>query len=279
MKYTYVMAALLLATALPASADGVIPLDTSGPRPTAKLTIGTAAPVSVIFDSGAGGSVLNKEVGARHRLPDEGTVHISSPGAANPIPAYFSRLPAARLGDADVSGARVVIGDLGVPLPRISGVMSPNIFSGSLVRFELSKSRIVVMPKSPSSIPSAAANSYHGAHPLPAMEIDVAGVKLQAHLDTGNGRGFSLPLEIADRFSLQTPLTPAKPVKMAGGERKAFLSRIKGKVRVGPIELIDPEVTFIERFEYANVGFSILKDWTLVLDPAEQRCWLIAPER
>lgn len=279
MKSIHLIAALLLATALPASADGVIPLDTSGPRPTAKLTIDTAAPVSVIFDSGAGGSVVNNEVGARHRLPDEGSVHISSPGAAKPVPAYLSRLPAARLGDADVSGARVVVGDLGVPLPGISGVMSPNTFSGSLVRFELTKSRVVVVPKSPSSIPPTAASPYGGAHPLPAMEIDVAGVKLQAHLDTGNGRGFSLPLEIADRFSLQTPLTPAKPVKMAGGERKAFLSRIKGKVRVGPIELIDPEVIFIERFEFANVGFSILKDWTFVLDPAEQRSWLVAPER
>lgn len=269
--------ALLALWPLQVHADAIIPLDTTGPRPTAKLTIGTEAPVSVIFDSGAGGSVLTGELGARHHLPNEGTIHISSPGAEKAIPAYLSRLPAARLGAADVTGARVVVGDLGVPLPGIAGVMSPNIFSGSLVRFELAKSRVVVAAKAPATPPSTPSHPYSGAHPLPSIEIDVAGVKLSAHLDTGSGRGFSLPLEIADRIPLKGPLAPTATAKMAGGERKAFLSRIDGTVRAGPIVLVDPEVTFIERFEYANVGFSILKNWTLVLDPAEQRSWLVAP--
>jgi hypothetical protein len=270
--------AALIATAVLAKvavAGGIIPLDTTGPRPTAQLTIADAPSVTVIFDSGAGGAVLGSDIGQRHNLPNEGIVHIGSPGSSRTIQAQLSRLPTARLGDADVSGARVVVGDLGIPLPGISGVMSPNLFAGSLVRFELPKSRVVVAPKSPATIPAAPANPYSGTHPLPSIEVDVAGVKFSAHMDTGSGRGFSLPLEVADRVSLSVPLTPTKPAKMAGGERKAFLSRINGIVRAGPITLANPEVTFIERLEYANVGFSILKDYVLVLDPAEKRSWLI----
>ena len=273
-----ILTALLVLAAAQARADSIIPLNTSGPRPTAQLTIGADAPVTVIFDSGAGGAVLSTEVGRRNNLSNEGHVQIKSPGALQSIPAYFSRLPAARLGGADVSGARVVIGDLGLPLPGISGVMSANTFAGSLVRFELTKARVVVVPKSASTTPAIPSFPYAGDHPLPSAEIDVAGVKVTAHLDTGSGRGFSMPLEMADRVPLKEPLKPTETAKLAGGERKAFISHINGTVRVGPITLVDPQVTFVERFPFANVGFSILKDWTLVLDPAEQRSWLIKPE-
>jgi hypothetical protein len=88
-----------------------------------------------------------------------------------------------------------------------------------------------------------------------------------------------LPLEIADRIPLKAPLTPAKPARMAGGEHAAYTSRIDGVVRIGPITLVDPDVTFIEQFHYANVGFSLLKDLTIVLDPAEKRSWLLATTR
>lgn len=168
-----------------------------------------------------------------------------------------------------------MVGDLGVPLEGISGVMSPNLFRGSLVRFELKAARIVVVPKAAAAIPAGAATAYHGDHPLPSIEVDIAGVKMNAHLDAGSGRGLSLPLEMVQRFKLKGPLVAGKPVKMAGGERDAFDARIDGVVVIGPLRLIDPEVTFIARFTYANVGFSLLKELTVVLDPAEKRCWVM----
>jgi hypothetical protein len=272
------LALLLPIVATPATAEQVVPLDVSGPRPTAQLVIAEHPPVNVIFDTGAGGSVLNSELGRTHRLPNEGNIHIGSPGSLNQIPAYLTTLPKARLGTADITGQRAVVGDLGVPLPGISGVMSPNLFHGSLVRFELKRSRVVVVPKNAATTPAGTAYAYSGRHPLPSADIDIAGVKMSAVLDTGSARGFSLPLEIADRFPLKAPMAPTKPAKMAGGERKAFLAQIDGTVRVGPIVLNDPPVTFIERFEHANVGFSILKDWTVVIDPAERQSWIVVSD-
>lgn len=262
----------------PVQTGGVIALDMSGPRPTAWLSILDAAPVKVIFDTGAGGSVLTSALGRRHNLPDQGEVQIASPGSESTIPAYITTLPRARLGEVDISGQRAVVGDLGVPLEGISGVMNPNFFRGSLVRFELKASRVVVVPKLMATMPTGVTTPYHGDHPLPSIEVDIAGVKMYAHLDTGSGRGLSLPLEMVQRFKLKGPLVPGKPVKMAGGERDAFDGRIDGVVVIGPLRLIDPEVTFIARFTYANVGFSLLKGLTVVLDPAERRSWVMEAE-
>jgi hypothetical protein len=267
-----------LAAASAAAPPQLIDLDTSGPRPTAMLTIENAKPVPVIFDTGAGGSVLSTSLGEEHKLPNLGEARISSPGAKQALTVFRSKLPLARLGSADVSGANVVVGELGVPLPGIAGVMSPNLFKGKLVRFELARNRVVVQPKWSETLPDARSFPYHGAHPLPSITLELGRRIYQAHLDTGSGRGLAFPLELASELPLQGAMTPAKTVFMAGGERKAFTARISGTVRAGPITLENPEITLIERFQYVNLGFSILKNWTIVLDPEGQRSWVLEPE-
>lgn len=270
--------ASLFAPCASASPAQIIDLNTLGPRPTAMLTIGNAKPVPVIFDTGAGGSVLSTALGDEHDLPNLGEARISSPGAKQSLSVYRSRLPRAFLGTAEITGANVVVGELGVPLPGIAGVMSPNLFKGKLVRFELAKSQVIVQPKWSETLPATTAFPYHGSHPLPAIEINVAGKIYQAHLDTGSGRGLAFPLEIANQLPLLGAMKPAKPVFMAGGERKAFTAQIAGTVQAGPITLQNPEIALIERFQYVNVGFSILKPWTIVLDPEGQRSWVLPPE-
>lgn len=260
------------------AADKLIPLDVTGPRPTAELTIQNNPPVRVIFDSGAGGSVINTDYAKKIGLPNEGEVAVGSPGGQRWLPAYRTTLPAAKLGEADITGATARVVDLGLPLPGISGVMSPNIFSGALVRFELAKARVVVADKTPATIPPSQAHAYYGAHPLPSIEIDVAGVKTVAHLDTGSGRGLMLPLALAKQVKLKEPLKPTRSARAAGGEHPAFISRIDGVVTIGPLTLTDPTVVAVDGFPHANVGFSILKEMTLVLDPGEQRSWLLPKE-
>lgn len=259
--------------------DGVIPLDVTGPRPTAELVVGTQPPVRVIFDTGAGGTVLLPNYAAKLALPNQGSVGVGSPAGGAPRPGYLTTLPSARLGQASITNARAVVVDLGLPLEGISGVMSPNVFAGSLVRFELKKSRAVVVPKSPGTVPQGEALPYGGGgHPLPSAVIDVAGVKLEAHIDTGNGRGLALPLELAKRISLKTALVPGKEVRMVSSAHRSFTATIAGTVKIGPLTLTDPDATFVEGVPMANVGFSILKDLTIVLDPAERRTWLLPAE-
>lgn len=271
--------AALLAIALVAEASaspaGLIPLDTKGPRPTAMLTIENGPAVPVIMDTGATITVLSTDLGAEHKLKSTGTVHVRSPGATRSMEAYRARLPHAQLGDVDITGADVVVGELGVSLPGIAGVMSANLFKGQFVVIELAQSRFRIVPRSSANTPQTRAWPYSGDHPLPSMPLEVAGVKLSVLLDTGSALGLALPVELASRLPLQAPPQPAAPAHMASGLRKAFTARIIGEVHIGPITLTDPEVTLVERLQGANIGYSILKNWTVVLDTEDQRSWVI----
>lgn len=268
------LAALTLTFAAAADAP-IIPLDVAGPRPTAQLTVGAHPPVTVIFDTGAGGTVLLPEFAAKLDLPNEGPVQVGSPAGGTPRQGYRTTIPSARLGGAALTNARAVVVDLGLPLEGIAGVMSPNVFSGSLVRFELKQSRVVVAPKTPETTPAGDVYPYGGGHALPAATIDVAGVKVEAHIDTGNGRGLALPFELSKQVKLKTPLAPAKDIRMVASAHKAYTATIAGTVRVGPLALTDPEVVFVEGVPMANVGFSVLKELTVVLDPKDRRTWLL----
>lgn len=268
-------AALAVASPAVASDAPIIPLDVTGPRPTAQLVIGAHAPATVIFDTGAAGSVLLPDYAAKVALPNEGEARVGSPAGGAPRIGYRTTIASARLGEAQFANARAVVVDLGLPLEGISGVISPYVFSGSLVRFELKRSRVVIAPKTPETIPTGESLSYGGRHPLPSATIDVAGIKVEAHIDTGNGRGLALPLELAQQVKLKTPLTPTKELRMVSSAHKAFTAEISGTVTIGPLTLSDPAVVFVEGVPTANVGFSVLKELTIVLDPAERRGWLL----
>lgn len=49
--------------------------------------------------------------------------------------------------------------------------------------------------------------------------------------------------------------------------------RIRGTIRIGPLTLHDPEVSFLG--DIANIGLPLIRQVTLVLDPAGKRSWVL----
>jgi hypothetical protein len=258
--------------------DQIIPLDLSGPHPTAMLSIGKNAPIKVIFDTGAGGSLIAKKLADQLGLPSQGDVNVASPGATAPVKASFVSIPSAHLGGAELEDGQFVAMELPPRIVEYDGVVSPNAFSGRLLRFEFANSRVVVTDKTQASIPAGDGFAYGGEafHSLPAADIDVAGVTITAHLDSGSRYGLNLPVEFAKKIPLKGPLVPTDPVHMIGGEHAAYMATINGAVHIGPLTLTDPQVMFIEGIPpFGNVGIQLLKQLTLVLDPESKRSWLL----
>jgi hypothetical protein len=85
-----------------------------------------------------------------------------------------------------------------------------------------------------------------------------------------------MPLEYAQRVPLKGPLVRTEPMRMIGGEHAAFTATLNGEAHIGPLTLSDPEITFVGGTpSIGNVGFRVLKNLTLVLDPEKQQSWLL----
>lgn len=274
------LAALLAAAAAPAPrATEIIPLDLSGPRPTAMLAVGGAAPVPVVFDTGASGNLLEADYARALGLPNQGRANVGTPAGQAPGEAFRTTIREARLGGAALRDVRASV--LALPRMRataIRGVFGPGTFSGRLVHLDLGRGEIRITDRTPATIPAAAAYPYSGAGELalPGVPVEIGGRSFDAVIDTGNPTALLLPTALAEQVPLDGPLTPGPPGGLIdGAPRNTFLGRIRGVVRIGPLSFENPQVRFMDGIRRVNVGMAALRGVTIVLDPAERRSWLL----
>ena len=281
---TGVVCAAMVIAAVPSCTQAplpprVIPLDLSGKRPTAMLSVEGHGPVAVIFDTGAGTNLFSRATAQSLGLPDLGGIKVGSPGSSAPITGFQTRLRSAELGEAVIADAAAVVVDLPASMSDISGIISPYTFSGRLLRFEFAAARAVVVDRTPQNTPTSQAYAYGGeaGQPLPAVEIEIGGRRLVAHLDSGSQFGLDLPLVLATSLPLAAPPVATTPVHMVNADHAAYTATIRGVVRIGPLTLTDPDVLFVDGQAMPNVGYRILKRLTVVLDPGNRRDWVLLP--
>ena len=270
------------ATAQSPAPRSVVPLDLSGPRPIAMLSVGSNPPARVIFDTGASGNVIDLDYARSVALPDEGPAAVHTPAGGPSMQGFRTTIANGRLGDVPLSNARAIA----LPSPamrqlQVQGIFGPGTFSGRLVHLDLARSEIRITDKTPDSIPAGPSSPYSDGGDrrpgLPGIAVDIAGRSFDAHIDTGHPGVLMMPLAMANQVPLDGELRQApRPARFADGvPRNLFEGRIRGTVRIGPVTLENPEVRFMDGLQRVNVGMQALRGLTLVLDPSERRSWLI----
>lgn len=256
----------------------LVPLDMTGERPTAQMTIGDVTR-TVIVDTGAGATVVFPDFADAAGLPRLQPLRASAPGQPG-VEGFLSQLTNAYLGEALVAAAPAAIVDLNLPLEGISGVASPNMFSGALVRMDFGRAEMQVLPRDEAHIPKTGKSDYFSTsfgRRIPAIPVKIGDEEYEAILDTGNGRGLIFPLSEAEEFVIDGELVPTKPLRMAGDNQlPAFLGRIRGTIHVGPLTFDDPEIIFVDGAQDVNVGMAFLRQLVITLDPAEGELWVEA---
>ena len=265
---------------LPLRGTQTIPLDLSGPRPTAALMLGDAGPVTAIFDTGAAASVIRLSFAKAAGLPDQGHASAAGPGGQE-IPGFRTSITG-RLGDAEFAGALAVALDIPLSLPGIDAVISPGVFKGRFVRFDFARAVAEVLDRTPENTPSGQSGGYSGGlNPFNITSLPTTrgefpgGVTRNVDIDTGSARGLVLPAEMATTLPLAGPLEPAEDLRLIGITRKATKAKIAGVVTLGGLAFDSPEATFGEGMDDAHVGMVLLRSTRIVLDPEGRRTWLM----
>jgi hypothetical protein len=255
-------------------AQVVVPMDSFGGRPVVSILLDGKGPFRFVLDSGAGGTVVSRALTDSLGLaPSGGEVRVGSPGGAT-NPGVFVRVEKVEMGGAVLRGVTMVATDLSrvFTLPEHPvGVLSALAFSGHLVTFDYPKQEIRIQP---GELPSANGRdifAYEAAQHIPTMTIDVAGTKVDAHVDSGSGRGLMLPGSLAKTVPLGGPLEEQTKAKTVDGEWPIHRAPIKGTVRIGRFSLTNPQADFMDGAPIGNIGYEILKDYRLTLDRTNLR--------
>ena len=261
-----------------AGATGSIPLDMSGPLPTARLNVGGRS-LTAIFDSGAEASVVRLSAARMAGLPDEGSASAASPTGV-PVSGFRTTLRNARLASVAFADAFAVAIDIPIPLPGVEAIISPSIFTGRLVRFDMARGVVDILVKNPANIPATPATGYIGGRHgvgVPAARLTLPnGHELVVDVDTGSTQDFNLPYELSSQLALAGPLLPGLRIRMIGSDHEVSRGRLVGRVRIGEVVLDNPEVNFVQGISRASIGSVLLRSMILLLDPEERRAWVLA---
>lgn len=257
------------AEAHPPGTDIVIPMDMSGIRPAVEFSISGREPELAVFDTGSMFNFVNIELARAIGLPDQGepTAPFAQGGA------FATTIEEARIGDVRVRAIEAMATPWNI-LPDRIAILSPNIFSGSLVTLNFAAGELWIRQK-PAAEPGGERYEY-GPAPMvmPRIPIGIEDQTIPALFDTGSAYTLLFPLADSERLPLSESLVEAGRVRGHRGDFPVYTSRIAGRVQVGPLGVEDPQVRFTDAVPLANVGMEYLRQMTVTLDPEERRLWV-----
>lgn len=253
---------------LPDSGD--ITLFQSPGRVMVMMRIGGDELVPMVFDTGSDGHSIDQSIVKRHRLNRVGsTIEIDgTTGKQRTLPRVV--VPNVRIGGLKMGSIEATA--LDYDRDDAMGIISSEMFTNSLVFVDLGNSRARLAPRATTAPPPGPATAY--VENIPSVQLIMPdGTSLPAHFDTGFDGALSLPISMMDKVPLMAPARIVGRFKSINTKGDVYGGRIRGKIVIGPIELDNPEVTFLG--DLANIGLPIIRQVTLVIDPLAKRNWVL----
>jgi hypothetical protein len=255
----------------PAPTTQIVPLYVSTTRPLAMLTIGDSAPMPVVFDTGTTENSLDATLGRRLGLKVVGRFNLVDDASGKSV-----EVPTAAAPDARLSGVPLDIKVVRLPDSRSGdevGVFGPYSFGNRYVVVEAGLNRLRIIPKDSGFVPPGPGHAYK--ENIPAAKIRIAGKLYDAVLDTGHDGALSLSADLVKSVPLKAPAKIVGKAVSALAEQDVLGGELVGSADIGPYSLKDPAVAFFDTV--INVGFPVIRELTIVLDPADKLTWVLDP--
>jgi hypothetical protein len=253
-----------------------VPMDLSFQKPVVEARINGKGPFRLILDTGAGGTVLNDDLVAELALPVVGTAHMGDPANPGAMQVDQVRVDAVQIGDATFRSITASSWDRktlygGVPnAPR--GVLGLPLFRDCLLTLDYPKQAVRIEKGDlPSGAPNVIEYELDDMGQLPVVPLEVGELSLQAHLDSGNMGGLSLPKSYAEKLPLAGELVEIGQGRTVASAFSIWRATLDGDVRLAGNRVEKPELFFNDGMNHVNVGYDILRRFAVTLDQQNQR--------
>jgi hypothetical protein len=256
-----------------------VPMVFSGPMLSVKVMVNGKGPYIFELDTGAGGSArvdasLKESLG----LSVVGQAVSGDPSGKNTRTIDLVKLDTLSLGELQFKDVEAGVGNFNrMPDgPHVDGVLGFALFEEYLLTLDFPGNRVRVERGALPQANAADILGYETDHGIPSVEMEVGGVKVKAHVDTGNMRGgFTLPASLVEKLSLAAPPRVVGRGRTSSNEFEIKEATIKGNLRWGRYEFKEPTVTFIDIFKVGNIGARVLREFALTFDQQNRRVRLI----
>lgn len=259
------------------------PLNLADGRPIVNVRINGQGPYPFILDTGAEGSIVSESLAEDLKLEVLGDARVGSPGAIQPVPGKYLRIGQVELGNLLLSGMGAVSVDLS-PMTKIfvgpgapRGVLSMKSWKGILVTLNYPAGVIELRYGELPAADDLQIFQFSADDRLPVIVLDVAGISVRVDVDSGAARGLVLPGSLASRLPLAGKPVEVESLRTVDGETTVLAAKLNGTMKLGRFAFENLDLNFTERAPIGNIGYPILKRFSVTLDWKNHRIRLEEP--
>ena len=243
----------------------IIPINLSSQRPIIELKINGKGPYKFIFDTGSSGNIIDANLADELKLNVVGYDSMETPGSENVIISKRVKVSNVSFDGTYISKDAVMnMINLREMVP-VDGILNPAFFSDFLITMDYPGSKLILvtgnLDKGDKDVISFKYNSM-----VIDPDVLIEGIKLGAHLDSGNPGGFDIPFSLKDQLNFKEEPSKAETINTPTASFKRWKAILNGSIQLGSVVYRNPEIHLVEGFRYINLGYQILKDLKTTID-------------
>lgn len=252
-----------------------------GPRVRLDVTINGQGPFSFGLDTGASGDAwVTRALVTKLNLPPADRMRVSDGSGLNSRDASTVLIDTLRIGELSFERLRApVLGD--GPKPgdetEVYGTLGFELFREYLLTLDYPQNQFRVATGQLPRADDQRVLNFSLDSGAPHIEIDVAGRRMRASLDSGSGGGLILPRSMAGRLPLKGPLRSAGKVASLLGSFDLFQAELSGDLKIGTFTFPQPVLLFSDLVEIPNLGRTIIRTFALTFDQRNRRVLFTPP--
>lgn len=252
-----------------------VPMGSMAGRPTVDVMIAGKGPYRFIVDSGAGTTVIDQALSKELGLVVEDSTRIGDPMNPSAIKADVVRVPSLTIGGAkfeDFTAAsfdRAYLVRAGETNPP-RGVIGFPVFHEVLVTFDYVDQKMRIAPGSLPKPDGKSVIPYDAPMGIPEFTVNLGGVDVRTHLDTGSGGFYSVPKRYQDQLKFTGPLEEVGRARTVNTEMILKGAEVDGKLSLGQFAWDKPFVIVSDELPMGNFGGQALSSFAITFDQRAQ---------
>lgn len=256
-----------------------IPFELDGDMPVVEVMVHGEGPYRFILDTGAGGAGrIAAELRERFGLEKVGEVVAADPSGKNSQTRGLYRVEELSLGGLSWSNLEMIPSSRLRAEEGIDGVLGFALFEDALLTLDYPERTLRLEGGALPPPDGQEVLEMSLEHGVPGVDIDVAGVPVSAHIDSGSMGWVLVPESVADQVEF---VTEPQVIGRASTSFNSFDIKqgpLKGAVSVGRHRMENPPLDFAEIFPTANLGGQFLGHFAITFDQRNGRVRFVRDE-